>query len=913
MSGSGAPLRPNINAMPITAADWKRLSPLLDAALDLAPAQREAWLATLPPEHADLREALTDLLARRRAIETDDFLARLPEFSAAPGAIKLGAGAIVGPYRLLRELGQGGTSSVWLAELADGSIKRNVALKLPHLGLVDRGIEQRIAREREILAGLEHPHIARLYDAGVDERGRPYLALEYVDGVPPDEYCRAERLNLREKLLLFLNILRAVAFAHARLIVHRDLKPNNILIAAGSDVRLLDFGIARLLQPLANARAPHAAHHTLTGAAALTPAYAAPEQFTGQPVTVATDVYSLGVILFELLTGVSPYAPAARSLGAFELEVLHVEPPLMSRVARPADVRDLRGDLDAVVAKAVEKNPADRYASVEAFALDIERHLAAEPIAARPRSLAYVARKFLRRNAWPLSIGSGVVLLLAGALGFAVLQWKNAERQRVMAVERLADSRAAEEFTATVLIENIRPGQTLTFEQLIARSEQIAQDTGSNDLRTRIFATDFLSSWYSANGLYRNAEAILTRTINTLPSGEPLVGATLRCRRARLRNELGRREDAVAVLDDLIARADADDAIASRCLLERSLVAASNADAPGALAFALEAQRRYDLTGVESVFDRTDILISIGGAYGILGEFGPAHAQYSDALRLFEAAGRSDSRAAANLRDDWSAIWMNSGNPRRALEEIDLGWKIMHALAPAAQDTDKRLATRARILAQLGNFDAALVEFGRAAELAAPRGNLANLATIRIGEADVHVQTGRLEQARLDLDAAAATLRQARLSPTSLISVRYELTRAEWLAARGDTAAARDALARVLALYESQNCCRATRSLALAERALLELDDLDNAEADAARARELAPPLEADSFSRFTGSAWYASAIVFESRGRFREASDAFATAAAQFAGALGDAHPDAVRARAGIARTSMSAARKDD
>ncbi len=310
----------------------------------------------------------------------------------------------------------------------------------------------------------------------------------------------------------------------------------------------------------------------------------------------------------------------------------------------------------------------------------------------------------------------------------------------------------------------------MTFEQLIARSEQIAQDTGSNDLRTRIFATDFLSAWYSANGLYRNAELILTRTIDSLPEDGPLVGATLRCRRARLWDELGDREDAVAVLDDLIARADADDAIASRCLLDRSSVAASNADAPGALEFALEAQRRYDSTGVESVFERTDILVAIGGAYSIMGNFDVAHDRYSEALRLFAATGRHNSRAAANLRDDWATVWMNSGNPRRALEEIDLGWKIMRELAPAAQDTDKRLSRRARILAQLGNFEAALVEFRRAAELAAPRGNLANLATIQIGEADVRTQTGRLAQAGLDLDAAEATLRQARLPPTSLIS-----------------------------------------------------------------------------------------------------------------------------------------------
>jgi len=296
--------------MPIAATDWKRLSPLLDAALDLEPAERAAWLASLPAENADLREPLSELLAGRAAVETDDFLKRLPEFSAVPRALTLGPESIVGPYRLLRELGTGGTSSVWLAERVDHSIQRKVALKLPHLGLIDRGIAERIVREREILAGLEHPNIARLYDAGIDERGRPYLALEYVDGVPPDEYCRSAGLDLREKLALFLNILRAVAFAHARLIVHRDLKPNNILIAGDCDVRLLDFGIARLLQP----DSPNHAQHTMAGAA-LTPAYAAPEQFTAQAVTVATDVYSLGVILFEMLTGASPYAPDGHSLG----------------------------------------------------------------------------------------------------------------------------------------------------------------------------------------------------------------------------------------------------------------------------------------------------------------------------------------------------------------------------------------------------------------------------------------------------------------------------------------------------------------------------------------------------------------------------------------------------------------------
>jgi tetratricopeptide (TPR) repeat protein len=273
-------------------------------------------------------------------------------------------------------------------------------------------------------------------------------------------------------------------------------------------------------------------------------------------------------------------------------------------------------------------------------------------------------------------------------------------------------------------------------------------------------------------------------------------------------------------------------------------------------------------------------------------------------MRLFEEAGRGNSRAAANLHDDWATIWMNSGNPRRALEEIDLGWKILRDLAPAALETDKRLSRRARILAQLGDYDAALAEYRKAGELAGPRGNVGNLAAIRIGEAEVRTQMGALGLAGADLDAAGSALRHARLPASSLISVRYQFTRGEWLAARGERRAARDQFTEVLALYEAQQCCLATRSQTLSARALVTLpDDLAAAEADAASARELAPPVESAAFSRFTGKAYYASGLVFEKQRRWREARDAFATAAVQFAGAAGDAHPETLRSRDAILR----------
>jgi eukaryotic-like serine/threonine-protein kinase len=880
--------------MPITATDWKRLSPLLDEALDLPPAERVAWLASLPTEHADLRDSLAELLTK--PVETDDFLNRLPEFSGVPAAIDLTPGSIVGPYRLLRELGQGGTSSVWLAERVDGSIKRSVALKLPHLGVIDRGIEQRIARETDILASLEHPNIARLYDAGIDERGRPYLALEYVDGKPPDEYCRAERLNLREQLGLFLNIQGAVAYAHARLVVHQDLKPNNILIAEGGNVRLLDFGIARLLQPDTGLRP----QQTVIGAAALTPAYAAPEQFTGQAVTVATDVYSLGVILFELLTGCSPYSPNGRSLGAYEHEVRFVEPPLMSRTARPAEAGALRGDLDAIVAKALEKKPEDRYASVEAFAADIERHLAAQPIAARPRSFAYVAKKFLRRNLIPLGIAAVTVTVLSVSLGVAAWQWRDAERQRAIAVDRLANSEAAAMFTSTVLIEGMQPGESLTFEQLIARSEEIAQQTGRDDLRSRIFATQFLADWYGANGMSLRAEEVLTRTIDSLPADSPRLASSLRCTRAYTWRQLGRGQEAIEEVMREIALNEDDPSVAADCLAIRSRLATGSGDAQNGIDFARRAFVRYQEAGVPSIYRHSDILQAMGGAHAMGDEFAAAHENYREALKLFTDAGRDRSRPVAHIHDDWSTVWMNAGNPRRALEEIDIAWKLTRELSPGARPTDSRTWRRARLLGQLARYAEAEADWQSALELARERGNLPNITAVYVGRAEIYTQQGKLAEAQEQLHLAEAALRESALTPNHVLNTRFAITNGALLAARGNTTGATAELTRALDQYRAQGCCRAHMAWALALRGEVALREgrVSDANVDARAARELAPQITDESFSRFTGRAWFVTGLVYEAQGRRQEARDAFATAAVQFAGAVGEEHPDTLLAR---------------
>ena len=418
-------------------ADWPALSELLDQALAMPTAERAAWLAALGPDASGLHARLGQLLEQAPAAETDDLLAALPRFGApadnTDGVDPLAAprpGDAVGPYLLLRELGQGGMGTVWLAERADAQPRRKIALKLPHLGWAP-GLAERLARERDILASLEHPNIARLYDAGVDVLGRPYLGLEYVAGVPIDRYCADQALPLRRRLDLLLQVAAAVAHAHTRLVVHRDLKPSNILVTENGEVRLLDFGIARLLED----ESGEATELTRLAGRALTPDYASPEQIRGEAIGTASDVYSLGVVAFELLVGARPYSlkDVAGASGLAEA-IAQVEPPSASRIATdPALQRQLSGDLDAILNKALKKDPAERYAMVAAFADDIERHLRHAPVAARPDRLGYRARKFVVRHALQVSAGALVVVALLIGSGLALWQAREAQLEAARA------------------------------------------------------------------------------------------------------------------------------------------------------------------------------------------------------------------------------------------------------------------------------------------------------------------------------------------------------------------------------------------------------------------------------------------------------------------------------------------------
>ncbi|MEO8525984.1 MAG: serine/threonine-protein kinase [Caldimonas sp.] len=405
--------------------DWPALDALLDEALALPASERSAWLASLSGERATLRETLARLLETATGVETDEVLDVLPRFGAPADEAddplaEPAPGDAVGPYRLLSELGRGGMGAVWLAERADAQPRRRIALKLPHIGWAP-GLAARLARERDILASLAHPNIARLYDAGVDQIGRPYLALEFVDGVPIDRYCESHALPLRARLDLVLQVAAAVGHAHTRLVVHRDLKPSNILVTADGEVRLLDFGIAKLVQ---HEDGGEATELTRIAGRALTPDYASPEQIRGEPIGTASDVYSLGVVSYELLAGARPYRlKGGTGANGLADAIAHAEAPLASRFATdPTLKRQLAGDLDAILNKALKKDPAERYATVAAFAEDIERHLRHAPVSARPDRIGYRARKFAVRHA--LQVAAGALVLAALLVGSGVALWQ---------------------------------------------------------------------------------------------------------------------------------------------------------------------------------------------------------------------------------------------------------------------------------------------------------------------------------------------------------------------------------------------------------------------------------------------------------------------------------------------------------
>ncbi len=435
----------------MSSAPLGRLKEIFHSARELQSSEREAFLTAACGSDDELRREIDALLESDHA--ADDFIADLPgrlvvdAFGGSPDPSD--AGRMIGQYKLLECIGSGGMGAVYLAERADQQFQMQVAIKLIKRGMDTDSVLRRFQQERQILASLEHPNIARLLDGGTTEDGVPYFVMEYIEGHRIDRYAEEHQLSINQRLELFRQVCGAVSYAHQRLVVHRDLKPSNILVTAGGVPKLLDFGIAKIIQPNDNAETLP----TVTAVPIMTPEYASPEQIEGAPATTLSDVYSLGAVLYELLAGRPPYRLRNRSpqeIGK-AISTAQIEKP-SAVVSRPEDARRLRGDLDNIVRMAMRKETTRRYRSVEQFSEDIRRHLAGRPVVAQPDTLSYRSAKFLQRNRLAVSAATLLFLTLVG--GIVATSWQAQRTTRQEHRARAEQARAERRFNEVRKLAN---------------------------------------------------------------------------------------------------------------------------------------------------------------------------------------------------------------------------------------------------------------------------------------------------------------------------------------------------------------------------------------------------------------------------------------------------------------------------
>lgn len=504
---------------------WEKIEALFEAALEQPQGERASWLEAHCGDE-DLRAEVQKLLAAHE--RTDGILDRpLPWWA---GAAEEMSGRRIGPYRLLRRIARGGMGAVFLAERRE-PFHQQVAIKVLRADHDAEELLRRFQSEQQILASLNHPYVASLHDGGVTASGHPYFVMEYVDGTPIDAYCEEQHLSIKERLRLFQKVGKAVHYAHRNLIIHRDLKPSNILITEDGTPKLLDFGIAKLLDGEASPPI------TRTGERWMTPEYATPEQVKGEAITTALDVYQLGLVLYELLTGQRPYTLAKRSPAEIERIICETTPSRPSKAvvqaaeesfqAKRKRLQQLRGDLDTIVLKALRKEPERRYASAEAFVEDIERHLSGLPVSARPDTLRYRARKFVRRHRWGVAVTAVIALLIAGYVATMTVQTQRVQAALEQAQTETEKAEQATDFLIS-MFERADPygtvdrtagaagagySDTLTASELLERGTARVQEELSNQPRVQATMLHTLGRIYRQLGSYDEAEPLLEEAL----------------------------------------------------------------------------------------------------------------------------------------------------------------------------------------------------------------------------------------------------------------------------------------------------------------------------------------------------------------------------------------------------------------
>jgi eukaryotic-like serine/threonine-protein kinase len=878
-------------------AQWQRLSEMLDQALGLAESERAQWLAALEQQDPDTAAEVARMLALRARDGYSNFLsAPLPihsELAATPSLV----GRVVGAYILEAEIGHGGMGSVWRARRADGRVEGYVAIKFLNAAWLGRDGQARFRQEGNLLARLDHPNIARLIDAGVLDEVHPYLVIEYVDGVPIDEYCEREHLGLEARLQLFRAILSAVAHAHSHLIVHRDIKPSNIFVTHGGVIKLLDFGIAKLID-VGDEAAPRK-----TSVQALTPQYAAPEQLLAGPVTTQTDVYALGLVLYLLLTGRHARPQHAQGAAVLMRAILDEDPPRASTAAEDSGRRRaLDGDLDNILSKALKKAPAERYSNAPAFSDDLRRFLSQEPVTAGPDTVRYRVTKFVQRHrgAVATSVLTGITLLLAIAI--TTTQWFDARHQRDVARVQLQRSAAFSDLVSIVLNESGHAGEALTTAQLLERGEKLVRSefASSDALRSQLLFT--LARLYAHVGatdkqraLYRESHDLATR------SGDLGLIALSGCASAAADAVSGLDKDAARRIDQLLARLPRDaenDAVRAGCLNFASTVTQFAGDETASLADAEQADQLLAASQSGTEWEKVDTMIFLADARGAAGLLGAADQTYARVAAEFKRIGVEDSGFAATLYNNWGILLVNLGLPIRGEQlfererAIDQGYSLTDAFSATA-------------------YAAALLPLGRAADArkiletalnrAVGRGNRNSAAMVQMGLARVNSELGDLDQSDRFLAQLEPVLKDM-LPPGHEAFGALHHIKAQNFEKRGDHIAALREAALALGIFSAHPglMYRAATVHQSMAGILLAMENPPQALAEVQQARKIfEAAFGPGAKSYYLGRTWLTEAKIDDVKGERQNARSAAETAYQHFAASVGETHPLTEEAKA--------------
>jgi len=890
--------------------------------MELSEEERAALVEALRRQDPSLAAELQDLLDEHGVLVGEGFL---DQTSVAVPGEDARVGQSVGAYTLVSVIGQGGMGTVWRARRSDGRFERDVAVKFPSVVRIGEAGKERFRREGQILGRLAHPNIAELTDAGITESGQPYLVLEHVEGDPIDRHCDQRRLDVRARMRVFLDVLAAVAHAHAHLIVHRDLKPSNVLVTPAGQVKLLDFGVAKLLEE-GSATGPATAL-TREAGAAMTLEFAAPEQVTGGLVTTSTDIYSLGVLLYQMLSGRHPAGPGPHSAADLVKAIAEGSPSRMSdavagpetdpeaastiaasRATTPARLAHLlKGDLDTIALKALKKDPRERYASVTAFAEDLNRHLRDEPIAARPDSLAYRTARFVRRNRLPVALAALAFAGIAAGAIATLIQARTTRAERDFALVQLARAEAVNDLNQFVLSDAAPSGRPFTVGELLQRAEHILGrqqdlDPGHVDLLIS------LGRQYWSQDEDASAQRVLEKAYEQARRlEEPSVRARAACALASIvarGTDLARAESLVR--EGLALLPEAPQFALDRvfCLLRGSEVDRAAGEAGRAVDRALAAREALRQSLLRSEILDLRISMDLAESYRESGLYPEAIQIFEHASRQLTRLGRDDTQTAGTLYNNWAMALDNLGRTPEAE-------RIFRRAIDLSRD-DQGEATVSPML--LNNYAGALMNLARFAEAA----DYAGRAHARAVEANdqvvinqalllleaIYRKQGDLERSAGVLDQAEPRLRAALPEGHYAFAV-VELKRSYHAQARGDLAEARARVDRGLAIVEASLSAAGgggylVPSLRL-QRAALEIEQrhpeaaVADAEAAVAALTQSAVP---GTFSKNLGEAYLTLGKAYRTRGSAAEAREALRNALTHLESAVGPDHPSAREAR---------------